>query len=154
MEQGANLPVIAEYVEPGLPQKLQELLSLALEQLQKSTIRGYTVAWILFKTDEYVPGLSTLASELIDLTESDALLLANQYGRGEGDRLSIIGRSRIEKTNLNELFKPYGGGGHTRAASVALKEGNFSEILEQLVEQLKAQIPHPPTAQELMSSLR
>ncbi|CAD5972815.1 CBS domain-containing protein [Planktothrix agardhii] len=152
MEQGANLPVIAEYVEPGLPQKLQELLSLALEQLQKSTIRGYTVAWILFKTDEYVPGLSTLASELIDLTESDALLLANQYGRGEGDRLSIIGRSRIEKTNLNELFKPYGGGGHTRAASVALKEGNFSEILEQLVEQLKAQIPHPPTAQELMSS--
>ncbi len=152
MQQGASLPVISEYVEPGLPPKLQDLLTLALEQLKKSTIRGYTVAWVLLKTDEYVPGLSSLASELIDLTESDALLLGHQYGKGEGNRLSIIGRSRIEKTNLNQLFKPYGGGGHTRAASVSLKEGNFSEILNQLVEQLKAQIPHPPTAKELMSS--
>ncbi len=152
MQQGANLPVIAEYVEPGLPPKLQDLLSLALEQLQKSTIRGYTVAWVLLKTDEYVPGLSSVASELIDLTESDALLLGNQYAIKGGERLSIIGRSRIEKTNLNELFKPYGGGGHTRAASVVLKEGDFSGLLEQFVEQLKAQIPHPPTAKELMSS--
>ncbi len=152
MQQGASLSVIAEYVEPGLSPKLQDLLTLGLEQLQKSTIKGYTLGWVLLKTDQYVPGLSSLASELIDLTETDALLFANQYPMKGGERLGIIGRSRIEKVNLNQLFQPFGGGGHPRAASVILKEGNFELILNQLLEQLKAQIPSPPTAKELMSS--
>lgn len=152
MQQGASLPVIAEYVEPGLSPKLQDLLTRGLEQLQKSTVKGYIIGWVLLKTDQYVPGLSSLASELIDLTETDVLLFANYYSIKGGERLSIIGRSRIETINLNELFQPWGGGGHPRAASVVLKDENYELILNELIEQLKAQIPSPPTARELMSS--
>lgn len=154
MQQGASLGVIAEYIEPGLSPILQDLLTLALDQLNKSKVRGYTVSWVLLETDNYVPGLSSLTSQILDLTESDALLLGNCYsakGSG-GKRLAIIGRSRIEQTDLNQLFKPLGGGGHPRAASVALREVNSAEILQQLVDQFITTIPHPPTARELMSS--
>ncbi|HBY81334.1 MAG TPA: poly(A) polymerase, partial [Cyanobacteria bacterium UBA11148] len=67
-------------------------------------------------------------------------------------RLTIIGRSHIEGTNLNTLFQPLGGGGHSQAVAVNLRDVNPGVILEQLIEQLKAQIPHPLTARELMSS--
>jgi len=163
MEQGASLRVIAEYVEPGLSPQLQDLLKEALNNLRSQTLHGYTVASVLLSTESYVPGLSALASRLLDLTETDALLLGNVYNFSENDnrnigespvsnRLAIIGRSRIEGTNLSELFKPFGGGGHARAASLATRDVDPLLTLNQLADQLKAQIPHPPTARELMSS--
>ncbi|MEG3895970.1 MULTISPECIES: CBS domain-containing protein [unclassified Microcoleus] len=165
MEQGASLRVIAEYVEPGLSPQLQDLLKEALNNLRSETLHGYSVAWVLLSTEAYVPGLSSLASRLLDLTETDALLLGNVYKFGENEnnrntdpespvsnRLTIIGRSRIEGTNLSELFKPLGGGGHARAASLATRDVDPLLTLNQLADELKTQIPHPPTARELMSS--
>ncbi|MEG4989383.1 CBS domain-containing protein [Microcoleus sp. BR0-C5] len=165
MEQGASLGVIAEYVEPGLSPQLQDLLREALNNLRSETLHGYSIAWVLLSTEAYVPGLSSLASRLLDLTETDALLLGNVYKFGENEnnrnidpespvsnRLTIIGRSRIEGTNLSELFKPFGGGGHARAASLATRDVDALLTLNLLADELKAQIPHPPTARELMSS--
>lgn len=154
MQQGASLRVIAQYVDPGLSPQLQKLLSEALDNLQSESLRGYTVSQVLLLTDGYVSGLSTLASRLIELTESDALLLAARYPIGEtGDeRLTIIGRSQIPKTDLNQLFQPLGGGGHSMAASVSLRKVDAAATLQQIVDQLKASIPQPPTARDLMSS--
>ena len=181
MAQGANVRQIAEYVSPALSPQLQQLLKEALDNLQSDTLLGYTVSWVLLKTPDYVPGLSSLASRLVELTESDALLLAAEYPGREGERemgrrgngekirpnsgttsspshpltlsyLTVIGRSRIEGTNLNELFQPLGGGGHSQAAAMRLRDVNSSAIIEQLVNQLKDQIPQPLSARELMSS--
>ncbi len=173
MMQGANVRQIAEYVDPGLSAQLQTLLTQALDNLQSQDYQGYTIAWVLLKTESFVPGLSSLASRLLELTESDALLLAAEYPQelkggklkveGLEDNLqpsklqpstylTLIGRSRIEGTNLNQLFQPLGGGGHSQATSVRLRDVNPSVILEQLVNQLKDQIPQPLSARELMSS--
>ncbi|MEG3842040.1 CBS domain-containing protein [Microcoleus sp. herbarium14] len=164
MQQGASLRVIAEYVEPGLSPQLQDLLKEALDNWRSETVHGYSVASVLLSTEAYVPGLSALASRLLDLTETDALLLGNVYKFSENDssrnipesqvsnRLTIIGRSRIDNTNLSKLFKPLGGGGHASAASLATRDVDPELTLNQLADALKAQIPHPPTARELMSS--
>lgn len=170
MAVGANVRQIAEYVDPGLSAQLQSLFKLALENLESQNYLGYTISWVLLQTRSFVPGLSSLASRLVELTESDALLLAAEYpGReGEGEnsliptqdeeqtltssRLIIIGRSRIQGTNLNELFQPLGGGGHSQATSVRLRDVDSLATLEQLVTQIKDQIPQPLTARELMSS--
>ncbi len=157
MEMGANTRIISEYAEPSLSPQVQELLTEALQKLQQENIRGYTVAWVLLATDNFVPGLSNLAERLVELTETDALLFGHRYcrrGSGEKDeeRLIVIGRSRIDGTDLNQLFESYGGGGHAQAASLSLRGDNLATTFEQLVEQFKAQIPHPPTARDLMSS--
>ncbi|MEH1812525.1 MAG: CBS domain-containing protein [Nostoc sp.] len=153
MQQGASLSVISTYRDPGLSPQLQQLLTESLESLEYLCLHGYTVAWVTLKTDGFVPGLSSLASELVELTEIDALLLANEYPLGEEDsRLTVIGRSQIPKTNLNLLFQPLGGGGHSQAASLNLRKVDSQAILKQLLDGVKAQIPHPPTARDLMSS--
>lgn len=179
MAQGANVRQIAEYVDPGLSPRLQKLLTTALNCLHSKSHLGYTVSWVLLETPDYIPGLSSLVSRLIELTDSDALLLAAEYPTRESERgeeieqgqwgdgekssptplypltssyLTVIGRSRIDETNLNELLQPLGGGGHSQAAAVRLRDVNPQETLEQLVNQLIAQIPQPLTARELMSS--
>lgn len=153
MAQGASLPVISEYIDPGLSRQLQQLLTVALDNLQTIDRWGYTLAWSLIDTPGFVPGLSSLASRLIDLTESDVLLLAARHKSDNSTQsLTVIGRSRIDGTDLNQLFQDLGGGGHSQAASLIMKTASSELILQQLIESLQGQIPHPPTAQELMSS--
>ncbi|MBW4554012.1 MAG: CBS domain-containing protein [Aphanocapsa sp. GSE-SYN-MK-11-07L] len=152
--QGANQRAIAEYIQPGLPENLQHLLKLGLETLDTETVHGYKIAAVLLTTPGYTPGMSTLAAHLIDLTESDALLLGNVYAARptRTEKLTIIGRSRIEGVDLNALLTPLGGGGHAQAAAATLKTAAPNQVLGQLIAQLKQQIPHPPIAQELMSA--
>ncbi|MBD2315230.1 CBS domain-containing protein [Desertifilum sp. FACHB-1129] len=154
MQQGASLSVIADYLDSALSPELQDLLAVALEKLQIETIQGYAVAWVLLDAAGYVPGLSSLAAQLVELTDVDALLLGVRY-RVKTDldeRLTIVGRSRIDNINLHHLFQPLGGGGHSQAASLTWRGTCAQSVINQLVEQLKAQIPQPPTARELMSS--
>ncbi len=154
MQQEARLSAIADYVSPSLSGQLQELLTVALENLQAETVSGHQVASVLLLTDGFVPGLSSLATRLLELTDADALLLGCRYpAKSSGEeRLSAIGRSGISGTDLNEIFGPLGGGGHAQAASVTWRGEDPQTIFAQLLDQLKAQIPQPLTARELMSS--
>ena len=152
MEQSANLSIIAEYNEPGLSRQLQELLKDALNNLQRTKVQGYTVASVLLQTDKFVSGLATLTARLIDLTESDVMLLGHQYQKSQNHKLVVIGRSRLAETNLNELFTPFGGGGHAQAASMSLTTDEPQQVFSQLLADLIEQIPLPPTASDLMSS--
>ncbi|WP_009633394.1 CBS domain-containing protein [Synechocystis sp. PCC 7509] len=148
MQQKASLAMVNEYLEPGLSKQLQPLLLTAINSLQTTKINGYSVGWVMLKTSDHVPGLSGLISQLMQLTESDAILLGASYK----DKLTVIGRSQIPQTNLNTLFQPLGGGGHYQAASLSLRGVATEETLKQLVDSFINQVPHPPTARDLMSS--
>jgi tRNA nucleotidyltransferase (CCA-adding enzyme) len=154
MERGASLAAIAEYAKPTFSPELQSLLKHALDKLERKTVRTYDIAWVFLETKEFVAGLSSLTSQLMELTETDAILLGNSQlcQPGEETRLTIVGRSSIEKTNLNRIFKPLGGGGHARAASVTTRTSEPRKLLEEALQRLTEQIPHPPNAGELMSS--
>ncbi len=153
MQQGASLATMSEYIEPGLSPQLQQLLQVALEQIQYSSVQDRTIAWVTLKTDKFVPGLSSLTTRIRASSDIDALLLAHEFPAGDGEiRLTIIGRSRIAGVNLNQLFTPLGGGGHAQAASVSLRGVDSGVMIQQLLAQIKAGIPQPLTARDLMSA--
>ena len=153
MKQGASLTLIAEYIEPGLSDSLQELLATALETVQTEEVWGQQLGSVLLRTADYVPGLSGLASRLLELTDTDAMILLHEYQRqGDESRLTVIARSQIPQTDLNLILQTIGGGGHRKAGSAQLRNANPEEVLGQLCDRLKGQIPPPPTARELMSS--
>ncbi|WP_267383819.1 CBS domain-containing protein [Cyanobacterium sp. uoEpiScrs1] len=158
MERGVNLETVAEYCDPDFSPKLQQLLQESLNNIQKTNIKGYTVTSVLLTTETFISGLSNLTQRLMKLTKSDALLLGHSYKKRrsnkpyEKGRLTIIGRTRIKETNLNQLFKVYGGGGHKQAASLILREAEPRKTLDNLLQEFIAQIPYPLTARDLMSS--
>lgn len=154
MQQGANQHVIAQYIEPGLSTELQDLLVVALDRYTAQDIRGYTVGSVLLETDRYVPGLSGLASRLLELTDSDALILGHVYDTksGHNSRLSAIGRSRIPDTDLNPIFRDFNGGGHAKAASAQIATDDPAHTLATILDRLIQDIPQPPVARDLMSS--
>ncbi len=153
MAQGANLGVIRDSVERGLSPELQDLLAIALDDLTVDDADGRRLGWVLLRTDGYCTGLSSLTAQLMEIVEVDALLLGVHYPLGDGEeRLTVIGRSRIDGTDLAALFRPYGGGGHAFAATLTRRENQARELLVELQRQLLAQLPPPLRARELMSS--
>lgn len=152
MQQGANQRGIATYTEPVFSADLQTLLGQALDALQTQSIYGYTVTWVFLPTADYIPGLARLTSQLMLLSDSDCLLFAHVYGQETPQRLSIIGRSRLDGVDLNAVLQPLGGGGHARAAAATLKTETPEVVVRELVEIVIEQIPRPPTAADLMSA--
>ncbi len=154
MGQGANQRAIADYIEPGFSQELQDLLGSALADLQTVTVHGYRLGWVILRTPRYVPGLSRLTSQLMILSESDVLVLGHDYQTRSSsqDRLTIIARSRLDTIDLTDLIKPLGGGGHPQATAVTLKGAKPEATLQRLVGQLQQLLPPPPTAASLMSA--
>ncbi len=154
MEQGANQRAIATYIEPGFSAILQDLLGDALSQLETQTVHGQRLAWVLISTAQHVQGLSSLASQLMVLSESDALILGHCYQTRSSnkDRLTVIARSRINGVDLTALLKPLGGGGHPQAAAATFPSSDPQLVLTQLVAQLAAQVPQPAIAADVMSS--
>ena len=153
MAQGASMSAIAEYVSPGLSPQLQDVMTLALEQLQTQTLSGLAISSVLLELPTIPPGLASVAEQLMRLTETDVLLFAAAAAPGEDGqrRLTVVGRSRRE-VNLADLLEPLGGGGHAKAASVSLRTADPTEVMAQLLAGLSEQLPHPLTAREIMSS--
>ncbi|MEM9213511.1 MAG: CBS domain-containing protein [Cyanobacteria bacterium P01_F01_bin.150] len=128
MAQGANPRVIAEYVEPGLSPALQDLLPTVLTHIQVKSLGGISLAWVKVSVNAHTPGLSSLTSRIMDLTESDVLIFASHYPSGDGTKMSVIGRSRsgsfgtahLDAIDLGQIFRELGGGGHAKAAAVTL----------------------------------
>ncbi|XFA74020.1 CBS domain-containing protein [Thermosynechococcaceae cyanobacterium Okahandja] len=149
LSQGAHQRAIATYSEAGLSRDLQPLLRQAWADLHHQEHHGYRVGWVLLATEDYLPGLSRLITQLADLSECDAILLGHAYRH---NHLAVIARSQIPGVNVAQLLQTIGGGGHAQAAAATMISPTPQQVLKDLYEALCQQIPHPPTAAELMSS--
>ncbi|KPQ32494.1 MAG: tRNA nucleotidyltransferase (CCA-adding enzyme) [Phormidesmis priestleyi Ana] len=177
MAQGANQQVIAEHNATGLSSQLQALLSRSLKIVETERVRGHHLGWIELETPGFVPGLSSLAEQLLPLLGLDTLLLCASYRphplKRQLCKAVVIGRSRTHpfmsdtSINLRPIFEAIGGGGHAQAASAVIRaeitevtqeddknscKAAFQTVISEMLEKVRSQIPAPITAKTLMSS--
>jgi tRNA nucleotidyltransferase (CCA-adding enzyme) len=154
MQQGADLAVVSEYVQPGLSPQLQALLPIALAEMRYSSVGGKTIGWVRLATEKFVPGLSSLTSQIQDIDSTlDVLVLVHEVmAETEANRVTIIGRSQLPAVDLRGLFSSIGGGGHAGAASASLRGVDIQMTLDRLLGAISAAVPQPLAARDLMSA--
>jgi len=161
LAQGASQSAIAEFVDPTLSPKLQDLSETAIASFERESQPGHTLGWVLLKTEEHIPGLSGLAERLITFMDVDSLLFGAWFPtKDKAKKLVMIGRSRGRVAakgdrpgiNFDELFEPLGGGGHPTAASVTCATSDPAGEFHKTLESLRQQVPPAPVAKDLMSS--
>ena len=152
--------IVAEYIKPAISPDLQAVLTMALEQIETQQVNGVAIAVVRLALDNAPPGLSTVASQLLERLDSPVVLLTVQQGDGDRARLTLIGRvqtgllgvSQLDDVNLAQVFAHFGGGGHPKAAAVTIKGMEREQAIAQILAHLQRQLPQPITARELMSS--
>ncbi|MGI6357293.1 MAG: CBS domain-containing protein [Bacillota bacterium] len=146
--QGADLQVVAKYVNNPLNLGQRRLLEEMLANTERHSFSGVKVLLTVCSIDEYIDGLGLLAERLAELEDADVVFCLVQMDQ----RVHLVGRSRHNHLPINELVAVFGGGGHPQAAAATIKGRPLSELKEELIVVLSEQLQPPLTAKDLMSS--
>jgi tRNA nucleotidyltransferase (CCA-adding enzyme) len=68
------------------------------------------------------------------------------------DRIYIVGRSRTNSVDVDEILKELGGGGHFQAASAVVKDLSLDELEKKLIRILEKKVRVGIVAKDIMSS--
>ncbi len=147
LEQGANLTVVADFLEQHLSEEQQALLNKLLSNTTEVRVNGILILVSRGQVDEYINGLSYLTSKLLAITGVNSLLSVVQMGK----RVHVVGRTRLDCVPMNSIMAEFGGGGHPKAAAATVKEGNINDIYLRLVELLQETVRPLVTAATIMS---
>ncbi len=75
MTQGAIQRSIAEFSHSLLTDEQQVMLSLGLSQLKRTKYRGVQIGSVVLVGNTFLKGMSAVATDLLDLSNSDVFIL-------------------------------------------------------------------------------
>ncbi|KAK3269763.1 hypothetical protein CYMTET_21810, partial [Cymbomonas tetramitiformis] len=164
-----ELDKLVRKMVPDVTDRLQ-LKFCDVDLAPKKYHNGAKIVYVHIANDEYEPGMSTVAQDVLKLTNSDVLLMGvsyiNKSKKASYQLASIIGRASasLDDINLNHTLGSLNGGGHPKAAAASIRmdrldkmdpemqnAASVEEILEKLVEKVCEAVPPVKCARELMT---
>jgi tRNA nucleotidyltransferase (CCA-adding enzyme) len=148
LRMGADLGIVAEFVEPRLNQEQVAVMNDLIRNMEVHTINGCELVLATATVEHYVGELSVVAHKIMDLENLGALFLLVGLER----RVYLIGRSRVEAINAAEIAHAFDGGGHATAASASIKNMTLVQAREKFLAVAGEKIKPPVFARDIMHS--
>jgi tRNA nucleotidyltransferase (CCA-adding enzyme) len=144
---GADLNVVSEMITRELSAEQVALLNDLVENASRFFVDGTEVVIARTQASQYVADFAMLAHKYMDM-ENIKVLFA--LARME-DRVYVVGRSRMPDVNVANILAELGGGGHSYAASAAIKDMPLAQVEEKLRQVLQTQVQPQRRARDIMS---
>jgi tRNA nucleotidyltransferase (CCA-adding enzyme) len=148
LAQGANLAVVAEFLDRPLNDKQRDLLKTLLVSAERYEINGIKFLIAKGNVDEFIGGLDILTHKLVEFAHLDAVFTVVEMD----DRVHIVARSNVPEVSVKDILEGLGGGGHPAAASAIIKKGKVEDVAELLLDAIRSKARPPAVASEIMSS--
>lgn len=148
LNQGANLTVIAEFLDRPLIKEQQDLLKKLLLSAQRHNINGVTVLLAETTTGEFIDGLALLIHKLAEVEQTGAVFLVVKME----ERVHLVARSAVAEVNCAGIVGHFGGGGHAAAASASIKNTGLAAVTAKLLLIMQRDIKPVMTVREIMST--
>ena len=145
--QGADLNVVSEIITRELNAEQVALLNDLLEHSTNFHVGGIEVVIARTEAPEYVPDFAVVAHKLMDMENIQVLFALAQME----DRVFVVGRSRLPEVDVADILSELGGGGHSYAASAAVKDQPLAQVEERLRQVLQTRVHPGRRAREIMS---
>lgn len=147
LELGADLELVRRHAVRSLDREHLEILHWMVRDLEVQRLRGHRIGIVDLELGRYVEELAPLVSRCLEILDLDAVFALF----GEGERVSLIARGRVQDCDLGTVLAAVSdGGGHATAAAGSLKGVTLLEARERLLSHLEEVLPARGTARELM----
>ena len=146
IRHGANLNVLSNVITRELTAEQVFLLNDLIQSATRYRIHGVDIVIAQASADRYIGDIAVLAHKLIDMENLDALFVLVLME----NRVTLIGRSRIEEVNVAEVAAEFGGGGHPTAASATMKGMALIEAHARLMNVLQEIVRPKRLARDIM----
>ena len=147
-EKGIKLKVVSSFMNIGLSLNQKKLLNQLLLSSREIFCKGIRLDIAKAEVKNYTEGLALLTHKLVDIENCDVFFSLVKMS----DRIYIVGRSRTNLVDVDEVLKELGGGGHFQAASAVVKDLSLEELEEKILKVLEEKIKVGITARDIMSS--
>ena len=145
---GADLNVVADFLTQELTADQVALLHELINSRYVLTVNGIDVSIAQASSEKFVGDLAVLSHKLKDMENLNALLVVARMG----DRIFMVGRSRIPEVNVGEILGEFGGGGHSFASSATVRDETLLQVIDRIPEVLSRHILPIWEARHLMSA--
>jgi tRNA nucleotidyltransferase (CCA-adding enzyme) len=126
LEAGANMRILAEYLNPPLSEEQLRLYDRLLSSAEPHPIHGQNVIIAQAHGEDLKDEISSVAHKLRDLLDPDALLLLVSTSDG----IRLVARSTTDQVDVSAIAAHFGGGGHERAAAALIKAPSSSGSMQ------------------------
>lgn len=147
LDAGASLTLVRRFAHVELSAEQLEFRKRLLDEAREETVHGRPVVLAAFEYDDYVPGVSGMVSDLIELERADAAVVAVKMQQ----RTLVFARSSERFDSAAALSEAVGGAGHPGAA-YGRTELQPEEALARVVVALSRHAAPIVTAQNVMSA--
>ncbi|MFW5968715.1 MAG: CBS domain-containing protein, partial [Persicimonas sp.] len=147
---GARLSVVNRYMQQRFSPEQRELLVTMMPRTDTITVDAVDVAIATTTTPKYVRSAAEVVSDIMNLGGHDAMF--GIIGFEKGDRVQVVGRSRVPYVDVGRILSQMGGGGHQGAAAASFKGRSVEEVLEELEAVLDRADLRPTRISDLMTS--
>lgn len=145
---GANLSVVANFLERPLAAEQQELLKELILNAERHLVNGLKVLVTWARSEEFFDGLAVLTHKLVEIEQLDVVFTIVEMV----DRVYVTGRSGLPEVDVRAVLQHFGGGGHPAAAAAVVKRVTVEQVKERLLARLSESVRAPLTVAEIMSS--
>lgn len=146
--KGIKLKVVANFINIGLSTAQKKLLNKLLLSSKEIFFKGVCINMAKAEVKNYTEGLALLTHKLIEIENSDVFFTIVKMA----DRIYVVGRSRTNSVDVDEILKELGGGGHFQAASAVVKDLSLDELEKKLTRILEKKVRVGIVAKDIMSS--
>jgi len=147
-DKGIKLKVVANFMNIGVSLAQKKLLNQLLLSSKEIFCKGIRINMAKAEAKNYTEGLALLTHRLIEIENSDVFFTIVKMV----ERIYIVGRSRTNSVDVDEVLKELGGGGHFQAASAVVKDSSLDELEKKLIKILERKVKVGIAAKDIMSS--
>ncbi len=148
LEKGANLSVVANFMEQSFSGEQRQLLQDLLKNTRHYNIKNTEIIISHTSTEQFIQGLDALTHQLLEVENGEvAFVVAAMKGK-----TYIVGRSRSNNINVNEVLHKLSGRGHAKAASATIKDQEIDRIINTILAEADNKAKPGLLARDIMSS--
>lgn len=148
LEKGANLALVNKFSVRPLLGEQQEFFNQLLANSTEYSLQGLDIMVAWHAQEKFQGGLALFTQKILELTGVDGLVIVVAMAK----KTWVIARSASDRIDVLPLVARFGGGGHAKAASATIKQGDFQEVLARVEGLLDETVRPAVIAREIMTS--
>ncbi len=150
LRQGANLRVVARYLQEEYSPAQQHLLSSLMGKEEALNIASVEIMLAIGEAPDFVHGASQVVHRLMEMGGHDACFGVITFKKN--GRVQVIGRSRVPYVDVGAILRALDGGGHAGAAAATFKGVGAGEVVARLKAAVAGAALTPTRVSDLMSA--
>ncbi|MBF0204165.1 MAG: CBS domain-containing protein [Desulfamplus sp.] len=145
---GASVNTISSLITREISTDQVTWLNAMLNEITCHRINGFDIHISTISSTSYITDLASIVQKVVKIEDINvffAIVLME-------NKITIVGRSRIDETDVGQILSAMGGGGHAYAASAKIMDKTLVQVEQELLGIIKNKVRTRQIVMEIMSS--